>query len=614
MEIPSPAGPFYPPSPRYHEPPSPRPGYSPNISYFTNSKLASSRQRTLIEIPRHDPGPQKTDRDLSAGSLSTVRLEHKDQLRHSYLDLQPEMSAREMLGVEIPQQQSVSRPINIRKNDATESKLDPNSRPFTPAGRYNASSLCASEASSSDIYFFQPEQSETDAQNVDFFVDYAEAEAGEDLDFPLEYDPLPEDPSTLLPDLETTVEDLNNNNATVNNKNLENNNKSINISSRFEKFDLPAGNSWKVDLPAGNSWKTSGVRPPLLPTPVNFPPFGPTNLESLGKSSFSGEPRGAKGDKESRLLVSGVEQSLNTLLFGPPLASSHGPHGPPPASSHGPLFASSHGPSISHPHGPSLASSHSRSQPHSNGPSLVSVQGPPLMPTHGPSLVASHGPSHGPSSSAYGPSLASLQRNNLANTQKRQSGSGDSRLGVSSWGPPPSSSSTGGLFTQDLSLPAEYRMSPVIGDRIRPINVRQEHTDLLFFLFYSLHGDALQLVAASLLFERGWRFHKQDRLWLARWPGVKPEEKTVLYEKGLYQYFDVATWKRIPGWFRLDYCHLADKTLVPEDLKTMYSRYCGLMRDISDVCDRNIALYGLNGQVCDEFSSVEGKKYMQCIL
>ena len=32
---------------------------------------------------------------------------------------------------------------------------------------------------------------------------------------------------------------------------------------------------------------------------------------------------------------------------------------------------------------------------------------------------------------------------------------------------------------------------------------------MLFFLFYSLHGDALQLVAASLLFERGWRFHKQ---------------------------------------------------------------------------------------------------------
>ncbi len=37
----------------------------------------------------------------------------------------------------------------------------------------------------------------------------------------------------------------------------------------------------------------------------------------------------------------------------------------------------------------------------------------------------------------------------------------------------------------------------------------QEHTDLLFFLFYCCQGDALQLVAASLLFERGWRYHKQ---------------------------------------------------------------------------------------------------------
>jgi CCR4-NOT transcriptional regulation complex NOT5 subunit len=40
----------------------------------------------------------------------------------------------------------------------------------------------------------------------------------------------------------------------------------------------------------------------------------------------------------------------------------------------------------------------------------------------------------------------------------------------------------------------------------------QEHTDLLFFLFYCCQGDALQLVAASLLFERGWRYHKQVSL------------------------------------------------------------------------------------------------------
>ena len=49
---------------------------------------------------------------------------------------------------------------------------------------------------------------------------------------------------------------------------------------------------------------------------------------------------------------------------------------------------------------------------------------------------------------------------------------------------------------------------------------------------------------------------------LARWPGVTPEKKTVEWEEGLYQYFDVKVWKRIPGWFRLNYEQLGILKLV----------------------------------------------------
>ena len=52
-----------------------------------------------------------------------------------------------------------------------------------------------------------------------------------------------------------------------------------------------------------------------------------------------------------------------------------------------------------------------------------------------------------------------------------------------------------------------------------------------------------------------------DRVWLARWPGVSPEKKTEDWEEGLYQYFDVKVWKKIPGWFRLNYEQLADKSV-----------------------------------------------------
>lgn len=91
------------------------------------------------------------------------------------------------------------------------------------------------------------------------------------------------------------------------------------------------------------------------------------------------------------------------------------------------------------------------------------------------------------------------------------------------------------------------------------MELQRSHTDLLFFLFYAGHGDRLQLTAASLLFERGWRFNIPNQVgwwvwrvgggwrrwkvnplqvWLARWPGITPTEKNSDWEEGLYQYFD----------------------------------------------------------------------------
>jgi hypothetical protein len=40
---------------------------------------------------------------------------------------------------------------------------------------------------------------------------------------------------------------------------------------------------------------------------------------------------------------------------------------------------------------------------------------------------------------------------------------------------------------------------------------------------------------------------------------MMPEEKTQCCEEGVYQYFDVREWRRIPGWFKLNYCELAKK-------------------------------------------------------
>jgi len=115
---------------------------------------------------------------------------------------------------------------------------------------------------------------------------------------------------------------------------------------------------------------------------------------------------------------------------------------------------------------------------------------------------------------------------------------------------------------QSYPVPDEYMVAKVIGGKLPDIKLPNSHTDLLFFLFYGWQGDTTQLTAASLLFDRGWRYHKVEKVWIARWPGVTPEKKTVEWEEGLYQYFDVKAWKRIPGWFRLVYSQLAEKTTV----------------------------------------------------
>ena len=117
-------------------------------------------------------------------------------------------------------------------------------------------------------------------------------------------------------------------------------------------------------------------------------------------------------------------------------------------------------------------------------------------------------------------------------------------LGLS-WMPP--------SLTDSHPVPDEYLVTKVIGSKLPSIKLHNCHTDLLFFLFYSFQSCTQQLLAAGLLFDRGWRYHKVDQVWLARWPGLVPEKKSPEWEEGLYQYFDVKVWKRIPGWFRLYY-------------------------------------------------------------
>uniref|UniRef100_A0A915DLS6 NOT2/NOT3/NOT5 C-terminal domain-containing protein n=1 Tax=Ditylenchus dipsaci TaxID=166011 RepID=A0A915DLS6_9BILA len=68
--------------------------------------------------------------------------------------------------------------------------------------------------------------------------------------------------------------------------------------------------------------------------------------------------------------------------------------------------------------------------------------------------------------------------------------------------------------------------------------------------------DVYQVAAASELFQRDWRFHKVDRVWLRSPSGSHPREHTGSYEKSSYNVFDPVQWRKIPKKMILEYKQL----------------------------------------------------------
>ncbi|KAK6142076.1 hypothetical protein DH2020_012178 [Rehmannia glutinosa] len=69
--------------------------------------------------------------------------------------------------------------------------------------------------------------------------------------------------------------------------------------------------------------------------------------------------------------------------------------------------------------------------------------------------------------------------------------------------------------------------------------------DTLFYIFYSMPKDEAQLYAANELYNRGWFYHREHRLWFTRVSNTEPLVKTSAYERGSYICFDPNTWETI---------------------------------------------------------------------
>ncbi|KAM6595727.1 probable NOT transcription complex subunit VIP2 isoform X1 [Cannabis sativa] len=89
--------------------------------------------------------------------------------------------------------------------------------------------------------------------------------------------------------------------------------------------------------------------------------------------------------------------------------------------------------------------------------------------------------------------------------------------------------------------------------------------ETLFYIFYSMPKDEAQLYAANELYNRGWFYHKEHRLWFIRVPNMEPLVKTNTYERGSYHCFDPNTFETArKDNFVLHYEMLEKRPVVPQ--------------------------------------------------
>ena len=71
------------------------------------------------------------------------------------------------------------------------------------------------------------------------------------------------------------------------------------------------------------------------------------------------------------------------------------------------------------------------------------------------------------------------------------------------------------------------------------------------------------IVIYFLRYNRDWRYHKEERVWITRAPGVEPLVKTNAYERGTYYFFDAQNWRKVAKEFHLEYDKLEERPSLP---------------------------------------------------
>lgn len=120
----------------------------------------------------------------------------------------------------------------------------------------------------------------------------------------------------------------------------------------------------------------------------------------------------------------------------------------------------------------------------------------------------------------------------------------------------------------DYHVPPEYLINGSIREKLAPLRLSRYKEDLLFYLFYCFVGDVLQIAAAAELYNREWRYHMEEKVWISQAPGMPMVEKTSTYERGTYYFFDAHNWRKVAKEFHLDYSKLEGRPQLPSHVVT----------------------------------------------
>lgn len=89
----------------------------------------------------------------------------------------------------------------------------------------------------------------------------------------------------------------------------------------------------------------------------------------------------------------------------------------------------------------------------------------------------------------------------------------------------------------DYVLPYCYYMQP---PALKTSHLSKFTLDTLFYIFYQMTKDTLQVYAAKELYKRDWRYHKELKLWFCR----NTDKDNKNGSETQYMYFDVTTWEK----------------------------------------------------------------------